>query len=50
MFAQLTDDLLDLTATDKGFGGAPYALNEDPGCSSGLCCSLVLCCSISLCW
>ena len=47
MFAQLTDDLLDLTATEKGFTGAPYAVNEEPGCcSSGLCCSISLCCSL----
>jgi hypothetical protein len=48
VFAQLTEDLLDLTATTKGFAGAPYAQNEEPGCSSSsLCCSIWLCCSIA---
>ena len=51
MFTQLTDDLLDLTATEKGFGGALYAVNEEPGCSSSSGPCIVLCTLIcSLCF
>ncbi len=52
MFAQLTDDLLDLTATEKGFGGALYAVNEEPGCSSSSSSSIGLCFDLPchVCW
>ena len=52
MFDELSQELLDLTVTEKGYRGAMYASNEDtpPGCSS-LCCSFVLCCFLChLCW
>jgi hypothetical protein len=51
MFTELTDELLDLEATTKGYGGALYA-NTDPGggcCAS--CSTLILCCCCShICW
>jgi hypothetical protein len=50
MFTELTDELLDLTATEKGAGLALYAANDgESGCST---CSttLVLCCSCYICW
>jgi hypothetical protein len=37
MFKRLTDDLLELTATDHGVGRALFALNVD-------CCSCSCCC------
>ena len=52
MFAQLTDDLLDLTVREKGYGGAPYANAQDePGCSSSTQWCVTLCTTIlcSLC-
>jgi hypothetical protein len=50
MFTELTEELLDLEATVRGSGSALYALNDDPGCSSGCSCALciILCCH--LCW
>jgi hypothetical protein len=51
MFDELTEELLDLTTTVRGYGGAMYAVVEDPGCSSGLCSSVILCCTCTtLCW
>lgn len=51
MFTTLTDELLDLTATELGAGAAAYAQVDEPGCSSGGCCSVVLCCFLcTLCW
>lgn len=52
MFTTLTEELLDLTATEKGVGAAMYAQIEQPGCSCGGCSSsTVLCCFLcSLCW
>jgi hypothetical protein len=51
MFGQLTDDLLDLTATEKGYGAAMLAVNEEPGCCGiSICSTVVLCCSIHICW
>jgi hypothetical protein len=51
MFTELTEELLDLEATVRGSGAGPlYAMDEDPGCSSGCSCALciILCCH--LCW
>jgi hypothetical protein len=52
MFTELTEELLDLQATVRGYGSAIYAVNDDPGCcgscSCSLCCSIILCCQ--LCW
>lgn len=53
MFTELTEELLDLEATDRGYGGALYA-TDDPGgaCCSG-CCNLciVICTYLShICW
>ena len=51
MSKQLLAELLDLTATEKGFGGAMYAASEEPGCSSAACSSTVLCTIIChVCW
>jgi len=33
MFTQLTEELLDLVAREKGYRHALYANNVDPGCS-----------------
>ena len=49
MFDELAVDLLDLTATEKGYGRALYAANEDEKCSS-IACTVILCCSIHICW
>lgn len=50
MFTELTQELFDLTATEKGAGGAMYASSQDPGCSSSsICCCFDLCCT-HLCW
>jgi hypothetical protein len=49
MFTELTDELLDLRADVRGFGGAPFAASEDAcSCSSNGCTTIVLCCH--LCW
>ena len=51
MFRQLTDELLDLRVTEKGYGLALYASEEDEGgstccsCSSSTLC-ISLCCTI----
>jgi hypothetical protein len=51
MFAELTEELLDLTVSEKGFRDAAYASNDgDPCSSSSLACSVILCCSIHICW
>ena len=54
MFATLTEELLDLTATEKGVGLAAYAAADDPGGGCGGCsnaCSIVVCCFLcKLCW
>jgi hypothetical protein len=48
MFNELTEELLDLSASVRGFGGAVYAAHEDASSSSG---TVVLCCTCtSLCW
>jgi hypothetical protein len=52
MFDELTEELLDLSASVRGHGAATYAaLPDDPACSSGLCSSVILCCTCTtLCW
>ena len=52
MFEELTEELLDLSATVRGHGAAVYALVDDNTCGGcGLCCSVVLCCCCcDLCW
>jgi hypothetical protein len=53
MFHELTDEMLDLEATDKGVGYALLANEElqggGTGCSSSSTLSSSLCCSIHLC-
>jgi hypothetical protein len=50
MFEELTEELLDLSADVRGYGGAVYAIVDDDSCSSG-CCSVILCCTCTtLCW
>ena len=44
MFTELTEELLDLEATTKGYGGALYAAVDPGGSCCGGCCNLVLCC------
>jgi hypothetical protein len=52
MFEELTEELLDLSATVRGHGAAVYAVVDDNTCGGcGLCCSVVLCCCCcDLCW
>lgn len=52
MFHELNEELLDLTATVRGYGGAVYAVIDDGSCGNccSLCCSIVLCCCCDLCW
>ena len=51
MFAELTEELLDLEVTDRGYGGALYAATDPGGSCCGGCCNLVLCCCCSqICW
>ena len=52
VFEELTQELLDLTATEKGYRCAMYAAVEgEQGCSSCSGCSTtILCCSIHICW
>jgi hypothetical protein len=52
MFSELTEELLDLQATVRGYGDALYAVEEDPGSSCNCsCCNLCCCCSCcNLCW
>jgi hypothetical protein len=50
MFEELTDELLDLTATVRGHGAAVYAAVDDSTCSNG-CSGIILCCTCTtLCW
>lgn len=47
MLEELTEELLDLSATVRGYGAAVYAVEDDPGsCSWAACCSF-LC---YICW
>ncbi len=52
MLDELVSELLDLTATEKGYGNALYAASDEgPGCSGGCCtigCCIELC--FHLCW
>jgi len=51
MFTELTEELLDLEATTKGYVGALYAAVDPGGSCCGGCCNLVLCCCCSqICW
>jgi hypothetical protein len=50
VFRELTDELLDLRVSEKGFGDALYATEEQPGggqcsCSCSYLC-ISLCCSV----
>ncbi len=51
MFDELTQDLLDLTSSEKGYRGAMYAQLQEGGGGGSftLCCTVVLCCG-HLCW
>ena len=53
MFTELTEELLDLEATDRGYGGALYA-NTDPcgSCCSGCSALCIIICTVSchICW
>ena len=50
MLEDLTHDLLDLTASEKGYRGAMYAQNQDTNSGCWTMC-LVLCCFLChLCW
>jgi len=51
MFDELTEELLDLSANVRGYGGAMYAVVDEQGCSCGCCGTIVLCCTCTqLCW
>jgi hypothetical protein len=51
VFTTLTDELLDLTATEHGVGAAMFAQVDEPGCSSAGCSTIILCCYLChLCW
>jgi hypothetical protein len=51
MFDELTEELLDLSASVRGYGSAPYAVAQDEPGSCGLCTSVILCCTCTtLCW
>jgi len=43
VFTELTDELLDLEVTVRGYGAAVYAANETGGGG-------ISCCSCSCCW
>jgi hypothetical protein len=49
MFTELTEELLDLRSTVRGYGVAVYAANEEGSSSGSLCTTIVLCCC-HLCW
>lgn len=48
MFAELTEELLDLAVSEKGYRNALYAKNEPGGSSSCSGSSSLTCCK--LCW
>ncbi len=51
MFKELTEELLDLKVTEKGYRGALYAVKAPDPCSCS--CSIALCSSllcVHLCW
>ena len=49
MFTRLTDDLLDLSSTEKGRAYAVLAANEGDACSCSCASCVVLCCCY-ICW
>jgi hypothetical protein len=50
MFQELTDELLELTVTEKGYRAAVYGVNVgSDGCSGSCSCSSSLTCCC-LCW
>ncbi|HSL65083.1 MAG TPA: hypothetical protein VK874_10545 [Gaiellaceae bacterium] len=49
MFTRLTDDLLDLSSTEKGRAYAVLAANDDDLCSCSCTGCVILCCCF-LCW
>jgi len=51
MFDELTEEMLDLSASVRGYGAATFAKVSEGGCSSGACGTVVLCCTCTtLCW
>jgi hypothetical protein len=44
MFTELTDELLDLTATEHGYRGAIYARLPEGVCASCCCCKCLFWC------
>jgi len=46
VFTELTEELLDLTATVKGAGDALYASERDEGGGCSCSCSWSLCCTV----
>ena len=51
MFTELTEELLDLEASAKGYGAAVYAATDPGGACTASCSTVVLCCTCTtLCW
>jgi hypothetical protein len=51
MFTELTEELLDLEASAKGYGAALYANTDPGGACTASCSTIVLCCTCTtLCW
>jgi len=51
MFATLTEELLDLTAREKGVGLAAYAASDEGGGGCSSACSIIVCCFLcKICW
>jgi hypothetical protein len=54
MFTELTEELLDLEATAKGYGGGALYANTDPGgsCCSGCSALCIIICTVNchICW
>jgi hypothetical protein len=48
-FAELTEDLLDLTVVEKGVGNAIFAA-DDPGGASSSCTYCSSLCCFHICW
>ena len=49
MFDKLTEALLDLTASEKGYRGAIYAANDENGSGGAACSSSTLSSSLTTC-
>ena len=47
MFAELSEELLDLTVHERGYRHALYANNVDPGCTCSGSSSSLTCCKLS---